>query len=155
MIQSCPRFLLDENLNRLAKWLRLLGYDAVVYNAIRRQKQITLAVKERRILLTRDKKTAKSKQDFRRIYIKSDDHIKQLKEIRDIIQLADNLIFSRCPECNKVLLDIDKHRVCGLVPPFVFENFDEFKVCRRCGRIFWKGSHYKQMQKKLTEIFCD
>lgn len=153
MTHSQPRFLLDENLNRLAKWLRLLGYDAAVYKAISRQKQIHLANKEFRILLTRDKKTAKSKLDFHRIYIKSDDHIKQLKEIRNILQLDEDLTFSRCLECNKVLFEIRKAKIRDLVPPFIFDSFNEFKLCRRCGKIFWKGSHYKAMQQKLTEIF--
>ncbi|MCF7794205.1 MAG: Mut7-C RNAse domain-containing protein [Candidatus Cloacimonetes bacterium] len=153
MTQLKPRFLLDENLNRLAKWLRMLGYDAAVYKRISVQKQINLAIKERRLILTRNRKTAKSALKFNRVLIAEDNHIKQLQEIIDMIRYDEDLIFSRCLDCNKLLFDIDKKKIEELVPEYVFKNFHEFKVCRRCGRIFWQGSHFDDMKNKLLQLF--
>ncbi|HPR18649.1 MAG TPA: Mut7-C RNAse domain-containing protein [Candidatus Cloacimonadota bacterium] len=147
-----PRFLLTENLNKLARFLRMLGYDAVVYKSISSQKMIDLASKERRILLTRSHKTAKSKIHFSRILIKSVMPAKQLQEIASYLEIEDNYLFTRCLNCNKHLFEIEKQKISDLVPDPVFQSFDEFTVCRSCGKIYWKGTHYTDMKKQLAEI---
>lgn len=148
-----PRFLLTANLNRLARWLRMLGYDAAVYKSISRQKQIDLANKERRILVTRCRKTANLKQRFSRFLILNDNHIKQLKELSDYLKIDESCLFSRCSNCNKMLVKISKKKIEHLIPKFVFENFDEFKLCRNCGHIYWQGSHYQKIKQELLETF--
>lgn len=153
MTQKRPLFLLDENLNRLAKWLRALGYDVSVYKKINTNKQIQLAIKERRILLTRDKKKALSKLKFHRVLIKSQNHFLQLQEIRELLDFQKELIFTRCLNCNKLLFAIEKTKIKGLVPQFIYNNFEDFKVCRRCGKIYWQGSHFAEMKKVIEKIF--
>ncbi len=144
-----PKFLLTENLNRLAKWLRMLGYDAAIYKSISFHNMIRLAVKERRIILTRSTKQAKSNLKFSRILIKADNHLQQLKELKEVISFNEHYIFLRCLLCNKLLIEIAKEKIKDLVPEFIYENQTDFKVCRKCGKIYWQGTHYKAM---LAEI---
>lgn len=153
MPHPLPRFLLTENLNKLAKWLRILGYDAAVYKRISHQRQINLAIKERRVLLTRDKKTANSALKFQRLLIRENDPVKQLQEVMSLLKFEPEQLFSRCLNCNKLLREIEKEKIKTLLPEYVYENFREFKLCPRCGRIFWKGSHYMSMKQKLDELF--
>ena len=148
-----PKFLLTENLNRLSKWLRMLGYDATIYKSISLSNMIRLAVKERRIILTRSAKQAKSNLKFSRILIKSDNHFKQIKELKEIITFNEQYTFSRCLVCNKQLYGISKEKVKDLVPEFIYENQADFKVCRKCGKIYWQGTHYKVMLEVLKNIF--
>jgi len=147
-----PKFLLTANLNRLAKWLRMLGYDAAIYKSISFHNMIRLAVKERRIILTRSKKQAKSKLKFSRILIKTDNHLEQIKELKEVISFNEQYTFSCCLLCNKQLYGISREKVKDLVPEFIYENHTDFKVCRKCGKIYWQGTHYKSMLVELRKI---
>ncbi len=147
-----PKFLLTENLNRLAKWLRMLGYDAAIYKSISFHNMIRLAKKERRIILTRSAKQAKSNLKFSRILIKADKHLEQIKELKEIITFNEQYTFSRCLLCNKRLYGISREKVKDLVPEFIYEDHTDFKVCRKCGNIYWKGTHYKSMLAELKKI---
>lgn len=152
MSQAKPRFLLAANLNRLAKWLRLLGYDAAIYRSISFHNMKRLAAKERRKILTRSQKQQdKKNKDI--ILIKSEEHLEQLKEIREMLTINDQLLFSRCLICNKLLYEITRENIRELVPAHVYNAHREFKICRKCGRIYWQGSHYKKMLDTLKEIF--
>ena len=153
MLPLKPQFLLSENLNRLAKWLRMLGYDAAVYKSISIDKMIHLAGKEKRVLLTRSKQVSRRKEKFPRVLIQSEFHIDQLKELRSYLKLNEEYLFTRCINCNKILYDISKDKIKDLIPEFVFNSIDEYKVCRKCGKIFWQGSHYEDMMKILNKIF--
>jgi len=152
MIEKRPKFLLDDNLGKLAKWLRILGYDSVVYQSISIEKKISTCIKERRIFLTRSKKTAGRKESFSRILIISDNHEQQLQEISNLLILSADLLFSRCTECNFNLQMVKKEKIQKLIPEFIYNNFKEFNVCRKCGKIFWKGSHYNAIKYKLNNL---
>ena len=60
--------------------------------------------------------------------------------------------YSRCIECNAELKDLPKVRARNLVTPFVYEKADAFSLCPSCGKVFWKGTHHKDMEVKLEEI---
>ncbi|MCD4820408.1 MAG: Mut7-C RNAse domain-containing protein [Candidatus Cloacimonetes bacterium] len=147
-----PKFLLSENLNRLARYLRMMGYDAVVYKSISFSNKIRLVNKDRRIYLTRSPKESKSNQKFNRFLIKSVKIDEQLKEIKKYITFPNDFLFSRCIECNKLLYQIDKGKISNLVPEYILQNHNDFLVCRKCGKIYWKGTHYQDMMKKLSEL---
>ena len=147
------KFLLDENLGKLAKWLRFLGYDAAIYKSISLHNKIRLANKEKRIYLTRDKKVAKLKQKFSRKLIKSENYREQLKELKGYIEFDENRIMTVCPNCNRILKNTTKEKVKNLVPEFIYKNHNEFKVCFHCGRVYWKGSHYEKILQTFREIF--
>ena len=117
-----PRFLLAGNLNKLAKWLRILGYDAATYKSISFENMIRIAVKDKRIILTRCKKQAKSKKKFKRILIISDIPKLQLIELKELIEYDEAHIFSRCGKCNKILYKIEREKIQKKIPKFVFEQ---------------------------------
>ncbi|MCF7859352.1 MAG: Mut7-C RNAse domain-containing protein [Candidatus Cloacimonetes bacterium] len=149
MREKRKKYLLDENLGKLAKWLRVLGFDAAIYKSISPEKKIDLCLKEQRVYLTRSKKLSARKEKFTRILIKSDNCDQQLRELGLAVELDENLFFTRCINCNKILKLIDENKVINLVPKDVHKKFTEFKTCTKCGRIYWAGSHYQAMFTKI------
>ncbi len=147
-----PKFLLDENLNRLAKWLRMLGYDATIYKSVSIPNKLRLTKKERRIYLTRSPKTAKLKEKFSRFLIRTVDHQQQLGELKKFLKFDDNFLFTRCIECNRKLEKISKEKIKGIIPPYIYETFIEFTICRKCGKVYWQGSHYASMKRQLKNM---
>lgn len=152
MTENRKKFLLDENLGKLTKYLRMLGYDAVIYRSISIEKRISLCTKERRIFLTRSGRISKRKESFKRILIKSEKYDKQLQEISYLLELNNEKLFSRCLKCNNKLQVINAEKIVSLVPEKVKHNFSEFKICRKCGKIYWRGSHYNDMKSKLKNL---
>ncbi len=145
------KFIMEENLNRLAKWVRMIGCDVVVYKNISLQKMINIARKEKRVFVTRSKKKSNLKLNYKRWLIRSDNYLKQLEELKPILQPQQ--LFSRCIKCNRKLNDIHKSKTKNLVPDKVYRKYKEYKICRRCGKIFWKGTHYQKMLKKLKKNY--
>lgn len=145
------KFLLDENLGRLAKWLRMLGYDTIIPRSISTDTKIKLCVNERRIFLTRDKKIAKSNRSFSRKLITEKGYNKQLLQLRDLISF-ENELSSRCLNCNYLLQPINAKYLKDIVPEMVLNNFSEFKICRKCGKIYWRGTHYQAMKTELKNL---
>ena len=152
-VELKPKFILSQELNRLAKWLRILGYDAVIYKSVNLLTIIRLAKKERRIFITRSQKKVKSVQKFSRILIKSENYLEQLREMKDYIRLNNEHIFTRCIICNKLLFEISPKKIITLIPEYIYQNHKDFKVCRKCGKIYWKGTHYQDMKNELSKLF--
>jgi len=153
MSEKLPKFLITENLNRMAKWLRILGYDTALYKSISFSNMNRVARKDRRVILTRDRKHLKMAQENKIILIRSIHHLKQLKEIKSILTFEEKYLFSRCIHCNKLLYEISGRNIKELIPEFIYKNHNEFRICRKCGKIYWRGSHYKEMLNKLEIIF--
>jgi uncharacterized protein len=152
MSAKLARFILTENLNRLAKWIRLLGYDAVLYKSISFHNLKRIAAKDRRIILTRDSKHLRYAETDKIILIKSTEHLEQLKEIEDVLVLREDQFFTRCIICNKLLYAISRDKIKDLVPEYIYRNHSNFKVCRKCGKIYWRGTHYQKMLKTVKEV---
>jgi uncharacterized protein with PIN domain len=127
----------------------MLGYDSVCYKSISFANRIRLAKKERRIYLTRSLKESKSKIDFSRRRIVSENVIEQLHELADFISYSENYLLTRCLDCNRELFPMDKMKIQHLIPPAIFQKHQDFKVCGKCGKIYWKGSHYQRMKETL------
>jgi uncharacterized protein len=147
------KYLLTIDLNRLAKWLRMMGYDAVIIPSISISELIRRAIAENRIILTRSIKLSKDKRPFSRILIHSENHLNQLKELLSYLHPDEKYFFTRCLVCNRTLYPIGKDKVEGLVPDRSFQLHDEFRVCRHCGRFYWAGTHWEAMKKTIEEIF--
>lgn len=143
---------------KLARWLRLLGFDVAYYRRIDDDKLLGLASQEKRVILTRDhelinkaKKRQSLKQRF--LLIESECWEEQVEQVLDHFKLRDKINpNSRCLECNSQLKILPKARAKNLVPPFVYEQAEGFALCPGCGRIFWKGTHFQDMEKKLCRF---
>ncbi len=152
MAEKKKKFLLDENLYKLAKWLRMLGYDAIVPKSISIEKKISLCQKERRIFLTRSNKIVNKKDKFHRILIKTKKYNEQLQEIEEFIGFKESDLSSRCLMCNNRLQVVTAEKIESLIPENVEFNFSDYKICKKCGKIYWKGSHYTAMKSRLKNL---
>lgn len=135
-------------LGRLAKWMRLLGFDTTYFRNTNGKTIIYHSRKEGRTILSRSKILSEKYDDL--VLIESETLIDQLKQITNIVKI--NLPFSRCPVCNTETEKVEKEEVKIVVPDYVFEIHNDFKKCPACGRVFWKGTHYKEIKKVINEI---
>jgi len=153
--QQGIKFLADCMLGRLAKWLRILGYDTIYLSSSKGRFPYLITRKEDRILLTRDTHLIRRSNIGGFLYIHSDHWEEQLKEI--ILVLGLNLkpshkLFSRCSICNSLTSKADKINVQPFVPSYVFNNNNDFVYCSYCKKYYWKGTHWDKMNKKIVEL---
>ncbi len=157
MPERKEKFIADTMMGELARWLRILGYD-VLYNRNYSDLQILkIARASRRTIITRDRglhvKAIKNK--IKSVYIHSDKIEYRLAELA----LKTNIILeadpskSRCPECNGILTKIsNKDLVKDRVPPGALQAYDEFYLCVNCGKVYWEGSHWKNIKRILNNV---
>ncbi|MCF7920811.1 MAG: Mut7-C RNAse domain-containing protein [Candidatus Cloacimonetes bacterium] len=150
---SSPRFLLRDNLGKLARELRFLGYDAAIYPHTSFFNALRLAQREKRILLTRSQAEAKTKTEVKCLLIKSNFWSQQLTEIIGLISFQEEFLFSRCAKCNKKLYEIDKSKIISIVPEYICQYHSEFRICRTCGSIYWQGDHYQDIKLRISRLF--
>lgn len=143
------KFICDVMLGRLAKCLRILGLDAIY---IKNYKDLAHIVdkESKYFFFTKRSKNAPKGS----ILIKSDHVKEQLKEILPVIRdyLDENSFFTRCLNCNTLLVHIDREEIEGLVPEYVFHNHLEFKKCLLCNKIYWSGTHIAHMEAWIGEL---
>ncbi|MBL7130951.1 MAG: Mut7-C RNAse domain-containing protein [Candidatus Omnitrophica bacterium] len=147
------RFILTKELGRLAKWLRILGYDAQYFIEDNRSKLIITALREDRIILTRNRRMAEP-IGMRSINIKDDSVKKQIRQvIKELkLKLGKDVMFSRCTICNEPLEFIDKKKVKTKVPEYVFKTQDRFFRCMNCQRVYWQGTHWGNAETLISQI---
>jgi len=148
------RFLLDGMLGSLARWLRILGYDTLYHVDMEDDKLRVEAKESDRVLVTRDaelyQKAVNSGAET--VLIHSEHTIEQLKELADSQSISLVPLDTRCPRCNGVLDHVDKDEIEGKVPEESYKVFDEYWICHKCNAIYWKGSHWIQIEKTLIKI---
>ncbi len=152
------KFIADNMLGKLAKYLRFLGYDTLYFSEDRGDDFIIeMAEKEDRIILTRDRELHKIaiKRGLRSILIEEMDFKKQLKFLKEKLNLSSENMLSLCSICNYPLRKIPREYAVGKVPEKVLEYADEFYICDKCGRIYWYGSHTEKIEKTLMEVMSD
>jgi uncharacterized protein with PIN domain len=145
-----PRFIADAMLGRLARWLRLLGFDTIYEPHITDAMLIKTALAEDRLILTKD--TSLSKKNIKYLLISSDDVFEQLKEVIIALGLREQSA-PRCANCNGQVINIQKQDAEGLVPDYVYLNYNNFMRCVDCGRLYWEGTQYMDVKKRLSEVF--
>jgi uncharacterized protein len=140
-----PKYLVDNTLAKLAKWLRLLGYDSAVFSRKAGRGMLRRADAENRIVLSRRQDLSERQFSGRLYLVKGNDVGSQLREVIDYSSLKIEMekMFQICLKCNEKLIPKGKEDVRDLVPPFVFETCDEYKWCRRCCHIYWMGTHQR------------
>jgi len=150
------KFIADSMLGRLAKWLRLIGYDTLYFRDIEDSLLLRIAREEHRVLLTRDTRIVKVKGLGQHLLLSYNDPFEQLEEVVDSFDLMRKgktpIQHSRCAVCNGTLADITKEHALGHVPEYVFETTSRFRRCLQCNRLYWKGTHTDRIHKKLSEI---
>lgn len=145
-----PSFLCDEMLGKLAKWLRLLGYDTSYIKTKDDGILVIISQKEDRFLLTRDKELSKRTENA--CYIESDDPDMQLIQVFRKYGLSKDRALTLCSVCSQVLTPVVKEKAQGRVPDRVYELNDEFLYCGRCHKFYWKGSHYDKITDRIDKL---
>jgi uncharacterized protein with PIN domain len=140
-------------LGKLAKWLKILGFDALFFSKIEDDELLALARKENRILLTKDTGLIQRAKDIPTLFLESENWQDQIQQVVDHFQLNEKVApHSRCIDCNRELKELPKKNAKNLVSSFVFEKADSFALCPNCGRVFWRGTHFKDMETKIRKI---
>ncbi len=143
-------FLCDLMLGKLAKYLRILGFDTIYITSVAgldRYKNKNNPP----IFFTKRRKQNIPYSNC--VFIESNDAFNQLSEIRNIIKpyIDVSAFFKRCIQCNTLLHDTEKDAIEGLVPEFIFHTYSIFKICPICRKVYWKGSHTEHMEKWIKE----
>jgi uncharacterized protein with PIN domain len=152
-----PRFIVDINAGKLARWLRIIGYDTLLFTNEDDGKMIKIAAKENRIILTRDSQIMKRRLitsgKLKAILIEGDESKTQLQQIASALKLDYQFRpFTICLECNHSLIARNKEEVSKQVPPHVLKTQNHYMECPSCHRIFWRGTHWQAMMKELEKI---
>ena len=151
------KFIADNNVSKLARWLRLTGYDTLLFKEKDDGKMIKMALSENRVILTKDtqfmKRRLVTNGTLKTIHIKQDDPKLQVQEVVKTLNLNYHFKpFSLCLECNQVLIARGKEDVKNLIPAHVFETQTQYTECPACHRIYWPGTHWQAMVKKLQDL---
>ena len=144
------KFLADTMLGRLAKWLRLSGYDTVYRSDLDDGALAQLARSENRVLLTRDVELTR-RRGVRSVLIESDQTAEQLTQVLRELRLRTRTAFTRCAECNVRLRKLSRARAKDRVPPYVHRTQTRFRECPRCQRVYWRGTHWARMIAQWAE----
>jgi len=151
-----PTFIVDINVGKLARWLRALGYDTVFINPIDDDELIEIALRENRIILTKDsgimRRRVVTSGRVTAVHIKHTDWREQLSQVIHTFKLRNHAPFTRCVKCNSLLECCPHDKAAAEVPAFVLRTQEEFFSCPGCRRIYWRGSHWQRMKRALNYI---
>jgi uncharacterized protein with PIN domain len=147
------KFIVDCMLGKLAKWLKICGFDAAFFSKIEDEDLIALARKESRILLTKDTGLIQRAKDVDTLFLQSEEWQEQVRQVLEHFDLREEVHpHTRCLECNVALKPLPKKNAKNLVSSFVFERADSFALCPDCGRVFWRGTHLEDMDNKIQDL---
>lgn len=154
---DAPKFVVDNNVGKLARWLRMMGYDAAFFSGSDDSAMIATARAQGRVILTRDTRIMKRRLitsgRLRAILITSDEPEQQIKQVRDALNLELKFRpFSLCLECNQPLVERSREQVKERVPPYVFKTQDKYMECPACHRLYWRGTHWQAMTRRLDRF---
>ncbi len=151
------KFIVDHNVGKLAKWLRIMGYDTLFFDGSNDSNMVSASLNEERVILTRDtqimKRRVVTSGRLSAILIQSDEPEQQMCQVIEDLNLDCQFRpFAVCLECNQPLLERSKQQVEGRVPPYVFQTQRQYMECPVCHRIYWRGTHWQAMTKKLDKF---
>lgn len=151
--ESIPRFICDVHLGKLARLLRLLGFDCRYSNDFKREEILKIAAKEKRVILSKDQDLME-KGIISAYKPNSEDPKEQIKEVVEKYSLRGKSIpFSRCMKCNGLLIHISPEDAKERIPSGISRSIKEYLECLGCKRIYWKGSHYEKMKKYVDGLY--
>ncbi|MEL7833559.1 Mut7-C RNAse domain-containing protein [Fodinibius sp. N2] len=150
---SHNRFLADTNLGKLARYLRMAGFDTAYSKGQSDREIIGQMLEEKRALLSRDRKLLMHKIINHGYLPRSDDPVQQLQEVVRRYNLSNSVTpFSRCPNCNTKLQRVSKEEIIDHLEPLTKQHFDTFSQCANCKKIYWAGSHRHRLDKRIKEL---
>ena len=152
-LEPAPRFLADRMLGKLARWLRILGYDTAYLPQLPPEGILREGRRQQRMILTRNTCLLRRKDPPPLVFVQSDHFREQLKQVVETCGLdPQHHLLTRCIECNRVLEEVTKDQVRDQVPAYVWQTQDIFRRCPRCNRIYWGATHRDQVLNELQQI---
>jgi uncharacterized protein with PIN domain len=148
---NAPRFVADAMLGKLARWLRILGYDTAYDSQADDNELVRQARAEGRILLTRDVELSR-RRGLHCLFIDDEDVDAQLAQVVRELALSTTEAFSRCVVCNGTLEPADKETILDQVPPYIYRTQERFARCAGCGRVYWPATHWQGMRERLAAL---
>lgn len=144
------RFVVDHMLGKMAKWLRILGFDTR-YERLKEMERVKDALAAGFIVITRNGRWCGEQGVIRPC---SNDSMEQLREVVSIagVSVDEVWLLRRCVVCNGLLERVSRDHVFGLVPDYVFETNVQFHQCPDCKKVYWPGSHPKRMMEQLRRL---
>ena len=151
------KFIVDHNVGKLARWLRMLGFDSLFFSGSDDSHMVKQALAEGRIILTRDTEIMKRRVinngRLNAVLIESEEPERQIQQLMATLDLkGQSRPFSICLECNQPLVERSPAEVRERVPPYVFRTQTQYMECPACRRIYWRGTHWKAMMLKLEKL---
>jgi uncharacterized protein with PIN domain len=147
------KFIADINLGNIVKYMRVLGLDLFYDSLLSTREIIEISKRENRVILTKNRKLLKFKDVSHGIFIRPGTTTEQIRRIIDYLDIKDNIKpFSRCLRCNTILKSVQKEKILDRIPPKTKEFCDEYVQCQFCDKIYWKGTHFINMQKVVRQI---
>ena len=154
-----PKFIVDTNVGKLARWLRMLGYDTLFDSELDDGELVAKGLRDGRVLITRDTqimlRRVVANGELRAVHTPEDNPVGQMRRVIAKMKLDREREFTLCLECNEPLAPRRKDEVEDLVPPYVFKTQNQYFQCPGCERIYWRGTHWQHMREvleSLTEI---
>jgi uncharacterized protein with PIN domain len=151
------KFVVDHNVGRLAKWLRMVGFDTKFFTGENDSDMVEMALAENRIILTRDTRIMERRVvadgRLKAILIESDRLEKQLAQVITVLGLYKSRFrpFTICLEDNEPLIGKTKDEVKDRVSPYVYQTQQQFVECPKCRRIYWRGTHWQAMSRQIEQ----
>ncbi len=151
------KFIVDINVGKLAKWLRIIGYDTLLFNGDDDRQMVITALAEERVIITKDTQLMKrgviTSGRLKALLITTDEPELQMQQVIESLNLDCHFKpFTICLECNQPLIERSKHEVKDRVPLYVFQTQNQYMECPACHRIYWKGTHWQAMTRKLEKF---
>jgi len=150
------KFILDVHLGRLARWLRMLGFDTLYRNDYDDPEIVAIALRDARTILTRDLGIMKRRAVTRGYHVQSTKPQEQLEEVFVRYALRDQIKpFHRCIVCNGLLHAVAKERVVAQLEPKTICYYQEFFQCEACRKVYWRGSHFERMVTFIDQLLTN
>ena len=142
------QFVADVHLGRLARYLRLLGFDTLYEHDLDDPELVRISTADHRVLLTRDVGLLKHGSITHGYYVRATDPKEQVTEVVRRFRLARQLTpFTRCMTCNGTLVHVAKEKITHRLPPRTRLHIDDFRVCSSCDKVYWQGAHDRELRR--------
>lgn len=145
----------DGMLGKLARWLRMMGFDTKYFNSLSDDEILRIASEEKRIILTRDYQFFRkaNAHGVKAVFVEGRTHVERLANLSRLlgINLEIEIEKSRCPKCNANIKPVNKEEIRDKIPASTYRTYNEFWICAGCGQVYWKGSHWNKINNTLNQ----
>jgi uncharacterized protein with PIN domain len=155
-MQASTSFVAESTLGRLAKWLRLAGFDTVFVSGKPQAKRLALHCSDERcIILTRTFRVHRNLPPERTLFIRANAPVEQARQVMAHLNLGyhDLRPMRICAECNLPLVSLVKSEIKHRLPDYTFRRHESFYGCDGCARIYWPGSHARRWMALMRQWF--